>query len=137
MKNRYHNHNSTLLHPKPVRDYISPDGIWCVIPYGKRKWMIIHNSKQMELATSFDIAMRKLDKMKKSQSKPQRRRRTPGTPKLTKKSNSQLVESSGGKGSERVETTVKQTTTITPKSKRVTISKLDQGNGNPLLNALQ
>ena len=136
MKNKYHNHNSTLLHPKPVRDYISSDGMWCVLPYGK-KWTIIHNSKQMELATSFDIAMRKLDKMKKSQSKPQRRRRTPETPKLTKKSNSQLVKSSDGKGSERVKTMVKQTTTTTPKSKRVTISKPDQGNGNPLLDALQ
>ena len=136
MKNRYHNHNSTLLHPKPVRNYISPDGVWCVLPCGK-KWMIIHNSKQMELSTSFDIAMRKLDKMKKSQSKPQRRRRTPDTPKLTKKSNSQLVKSSDGKGSERVKTTVKHTTTTTPKSKRVTISKPDQGNGNPLLDALQ
>lgn len=91
----------------------------------------------MELSTSFDIAMRKLDKMKKSQSKPQRRRRTPETPKLTKKSNSQLVKSSDGKGSERVKTTVKQTTTSTPKSKRVTISKPVQGNGNPLLDALQ
>lgn len=136
MKNKYHNHNSTLLHPKPVRNYISPDGMWCVLPCGK-KWMIIYNSKQMELSTSFDIAMRKLDKMKKSQSKPQRRRRTPETPKLTKKSNSQLVKSSDGKGSERVKTTVKQTTTSTPKSKRVTISKPVQGNGNPLLDALQ
>ena len=136
MKDRYYNHNSSMLHPKPVRDYISPDGMWCVLPCGK-KWMIIYNSTQLELTTSFDIAMRKLDKMKKSQSKPQRRPRTPAKPKSTKKQDEHLLHPSGGKGSERVKTTVRQTTRNLPKSKGVTITKPSRSTGNPLLDALQ
>ncbi len=42
---------------------------------------------------------RKLDKMKKSQSKPQRRPRTPAKPKSKKNQNKQLLHPSGGKGS--------------------------------------
>ena len=99
--------------------------------------MIIYNSTQLELATSFDIAMRKLDKMKKSQSKPQRRPRTPAKPKSTKKQDEHLLHPSGGKGSERVKTTVRQTTRNLPKSKGVTITKPSRSTGNPLLDALQ
>ena len=136
MKDKYYNHNSSMLHPTTVRDYISPDGMWCVLPCGK-KWMIIHNGRQLELATSFDIAMLKLDKMKKSQSKPQRRPKTPAKPKSTKKQNKQLLHPSGGKGSKRVKTTVRQTTRNLPKSKGVTITKPSRSTGNPLLDALQ
>ena len=136
MKDKYYNHNSSMLHPTTVRDYISPDGMWCVLPCGK-KWMIIHNGKQLELATSFDIAMRKLDKMKKSQSKSQRRPKTPAKQKSTKKQNKQLLHPSGGKGSQTPKVSAKLRTSPSPKSKRVTTPKPSPSTGNPLLDALQ
>ena len=55
----------------------------------------------------------------------------------TKKQDKHLLHPSGGKGSERVKTTVRQTTRNTPKSKGVTITKPSRSTGNPLLDALQ
>lgn len=94
----YYNHNSTLFDPKPVRDYVSPDGKFVVIPFGK-KWMVIVNGEQMGVSSSFDIAMDKLQKLQKSYSKSLKRTKTLGRLKLKKNQNKHLLHPSGGKGS--------------------------------------
>ena len=57
----YYNHNSSLFDPKPVRDYVSHDGMF-VIPCGN-KWMLIVNGDQMGVSSSFEIT-RRLEKLK-------------------------------------------------------------------------
>jgi len=110
MSNKYHNHNSTLFDPKPIPNYVSPDGMFAVIPCGK-KWMLIYNGDRMGVSSSFDIAMRKLEKLKNTYSKSQKRTRTPAKQKYGK--NTKV--SSEGKGSGDIKTSIKRDTLLHPK----------------------
>lgn len=91
---------SDILDPQFMLSWVSPDGMWAIIPCGKQ-WMIIHHGQQMELSRSFDIAMRKVEQMKKSQSGSRKRTKTHVTPKSQKNTKSNLTDPSGGKGSGR------------------------------------
>ena len=117
---KYTNHNSTLFDPKPVRNYISPDGMFVVIPCGK-KWMLIVNGDPMGVSCSFEIAMRRLEKVKNTHSKSKKRAKTPAKPKSKKIQNKHLLHPSGGKGSQGHGGQLKQ---------------VDTNPANPLLNAL-
>lgn len=106
---KYTNHNSTLFDPKPIRNYVSPDGMFAVIPCGK-KWMVICNGDQMGVSSSFDIAMRRVEKLQKTYSKSQKRTKTPDKQKHGK--NAKL--SSDGKGSQDTKTSIKRDTILHP-----------------------
>ena len=103
MNQKYHNQNSTLFDPKPVRDYVSPDGMWAVIPViGDKEWVIIHNGSVLsDVSRTFQSAMNKVEKYKKGKSRSQKRPKPPAKPKLKKNQNKQLLHPSGGKGSQR------------------------------------
>jgi hypothetical protein len=120
MKDKYHNHNSTILDNKYVKDYVSPNGLFAIIPCGK-KWMVICNGDQMGLSSSFDIAMRKVEKLQKTYSKSQKRTKPPAKRKLKKIENKHLLNPSGGKGSH---------------GQGGQLNELDTRTDNPLLNAL-
>ena len=45
--------------------YVSPDGLWSAIPYGK-KYMILYNGEQMTIHTTLDVAKRTIAKYKKT-----------------------------------------------------------------------
>ena len=92
----YYNHNSSLFDPKPVRDYVSHDGMFAIIPCGN-KWMLIVNGDQMGVSSSFEIAMRRLEKLKNTHSKSKKRTKTPAKPKSKKIQNKHLLHPSGGK----------------------------------------
>lgn len=116
----YYNHNSSLFDPKPVRDYVSHDGMFAIIPCGN-KWMLIVNGDQMGVSSSFEIAMRRLEKLKNTHSKSKKRTKTPAKPKSKKIQNKHLLHPSGGKGSQGRGGQSKQ---------------VDTNSANPLLNAL-
>ena len=121
MKDKYHNHNSTILDKKYVKDYVSPNGLFAVLPCGK-KWMVICNGDPMGLSSSFDIAMRRVEKLQKTYSKSQKRTKTPVKRKSKKIQNKHLLNPSGGKGS---------------RGQGGQLNELDTIPTNPLLDALQ
>ncbi len=49
--------NETLLNPKPgdPNGYVTKDGMWAAVPYGK-KFIIIHNGQQVHLANNYSTA---------------------------------------------------------------------------------
>ena len=64
-KTKYYNHNSTLLDPVPVRDYVSSDGHWVVMPFASnKKWVCIHDGEFIATGSSFEICMRKMKRIK-------------------------------------------------------------------------
>ena len=123
MNQKYYNQNSTLLDPKCVRDYVSPDGMWAVIPViGDKEWVIIHNGSVLsDVSRTFQSAMNKVEKYKKGKSRSQKRPKPPAKPKSKKNQNKQLLHPSGGKGSQR---------------HGGQLEELDTDHANPLLNAL-
>ena len=140
---KYYNQNSTLLDPKPVRDYVSPDGMWAVVPcIGDKEWVIIHNGSVLsDVSRTFQSAMSKVEKYQKGKSRSQRRPKPPAKRKSRKKSNSLILHPCGGKGSgvpareEKKGSTPKPTKKI-PKGKNVTVKKPHTISSNPLLDAL-
>ncbi len=50
--------NEGLLNPKPgdPNGYVTKDGIWAAVPYGK-KFIIIHNGQQVHTANTYDTAL--------------------------------------------------------------------------------
>ena len=110
MSQKYHNFNSTMLDPICVRDYVSPDGMWAVIPViGDKQWVTIHNGNVLsDVSRTFQSAMNKVEKYKKRKSPKKTSTRSPTASKTKKK-----TKSSG-------------------QSKKVS-----QSTGNPLLDALQ
>ena len=46
-----------VLNPKPgnPNGYVTKDGMWAAVPYGK-KFIIIHNGSQVHLANNYDTA---------------------------------------------------------------------------------
>jgi hypothetical protein len=123
MSQKYYNQNSTLLDPKPVRDYVSPDGMWAVVPcIGEKEWVIIHNGSVLsDVSRTFQSAMNKVEKYKKGKSGSQRRPKPHAKQKSKKNQNKQLLQPSGGKGSRR---------------RGGQLKELDTDHANPLLNAL-
>lgn len=107
---KYYNHNSSMLDPVCVRDYVSPDGMWAVVPcIGAKEWVIIHNGSVLdEVSRTFQSAMNKVEKLKKMKS---RQKATP-TPSTAKKSKKKPKTSGQSK-------------------------ELSQSTGNPLLDALK
>lgn len=108
-KEKYYNHNSSMLDPVCVRDYVSPDGMWAVVPgIGGKEWFIINNGSVLDdVSRTFQSAMNKVDKLKKVKSR-QKATSTPSTAKKTRKK----TKSSGQS------------------------EELSQSTGNPLLDAL-
>ena len=49
--------NEGLLNPKPgdPNGYVTKDGMWAAVPYGK-KFIIIHNGYQVHLANNYSTA---------------------------------------------------------------------------------
>ena len=49
--------NESLLNPKPgdPNGYVTKDGMWAAVPYGK-KFIIIHNGHQVHLANNYSTA---------------------------------------------------------------------------------
>ena len=49
--------NEGILNPKPgdPNGYITKDGMWAAVPYGK-KFIIIHNGQQVHLANNYSTA---------------------------------------------------------------------------------
>lgn len=49
--------NESLLNPKPgdPNGYVTKDGMWAAVPYGK-KFIIIHNGQQVHLANNYSTA---------------------------------------------------------------------------------
>ena len=49
--------NIGLLNPKPgdPNGYVTKDGMWAAVPYGK-KFIIIHNGQQVHLANTYATA---------------------------------------------------------------------------------
>ena len=96
MSQKYYNQNSTLLDPKPVRDYVSPDGMWAVIPViGNKEWVIIHNGSVLsDVSRTFQSAMNKVEKYQKGKSRSQKRPKPPDKRKSQKNQNKQLLHPS-------------------------------------------
>lgn len=132
---KYYNFNSTMLDPVCVRDYVSPDGMWAVIPViGNKEWVIIHEGKVLsDVSRTFQSAMTKVEKYKKSKSPRKKRSTAPAAQK------SQKIEksSSGGKGSQTKKTSATKKTTKPKKKSSGQLNKVAQSTGNPLLDALQ
>ena len=97
---KYYNQNSTLLDPKCVRDYVSPDGMWAVVPcIGEKEWVIIHNGSVLsDVSRTFQSAMSKVEQYQKGKSRSQKRPKPPAKRKSRKKSNSLILNPSSGKG---------------------------------------
>jgi len=68
MKNKYHNHNSTLLDPEPLLSYVSPDGMWAIVPAGK-KFALIHHGKIIDYGRSFQSTQNKMLRYQKPMKK--------------------------------------------------------------------
>ena len=49
--------NEGILNPKPgdTNGYVTKDGVWAAVPYGK-KFIIIHNGQQVHLANNYSTA---------------------------------------------------------------------------------
>ena len=49
--------NENLLNPKPgdPNGYVTKDGMWAAVPFGK-KFIIIHNGHQVHLANNYSTA---------------------------------------------------------------------------------
>jgi ABC-type uncharacterized transport system ATPase component len=49
--------NEGILNPKPgdPNGYVTKDGMWAAVPYGK-KFIIIHNGQQVHLANNYSTA---------------------------------------------------------------------------------
>lgn len=63
--------NRTLLdavsfHP----GYVTKDGEWAAVPFGKTKFMIIHNGQQVHVSNSIQTAKSYIQKQIKSKNKP-------------------------------------------------------------------
>ena len=140
---KYYNQNSTLLDPKPVRDYVSPDGMWAVVPcIGDKEWVIIHNGSVLsDVSRTFQSAMSKVEKYQKGKSRSQVQPKPPAKRKSRKKSNSLKTEPSGGNGSsvpdreEKKGVAPKKGKKI-PNGNTVTVNKPHTNDSNPLLDAL-
>ena len=59
MKNKYHNYNSSILDPEPELSYVSPDGMWAIVPAGK-KFALIHHGKIVDYGRTFQSAQNKM-----------------------------------------------------------------------------
>jgi len=140
---KYYNQNSTLLDPKPVRDYVSPDGMWAVVPcIGEKEWVIIHNGSVLsDVSRTFQSAMSKVEKYQKKKSGPQRRPKPPAKQKSRKKSNLLILNPCGGKGSglparEQKKGAAPKKGKKIPNGNTVTVNKPHTNDSNPLLDAL-
>ena len=140
---KYYNQNSTLLDPKPVRDYVSPDGMWAVVPcIGEKEWVIIHNGSVLsDVSRTFQSAMSKVEKYQKKKSGPQRRPKPPAKQKSRKKSNLLILNPCGGKGSgvpdqEQKKGAAPKKGKKIPNGNTVTANKPHTNDSNPLLDAL-
>ena len=49
--------NETILNPVPghPNGYVTKDGMWCAVPWGK-KFVIIHNGQQIHTASNYSTA---------------------------------------------------------------------------------
>ena len=49
--------NEKILNPKPgdPNGYVTKDGMWAAVPYGK-KFMIIHNGVQIQVSNNYTTA---------------------------------------------------------------------------------
>jgi len=146
MSQKYYNQNSTLLDPKCVRDYVSPDGMWAVVPcIGDKEWVIIHNGSVLsDVSRTFQSAMSKVEKYKKRKSGSQVQPKPPVKRKSRKKSNSLILNPCGGKGSsvsnvpdrEKKRGSAPKQTKKIPNGNSVTVNKPHTISSNPLLDAL-
>ena len=61
--------NEKLLNPKPgdPNGYVTKDGMWAAVPYGK-KFIIIHNGQQVHLANNYKSAKTYIQKSAKGAS---------------------------------------------------------------------
>jgi hypothetical protein len=61
-----HIQNHGLLNPKPSEPsgYVTKDGMWAAVPFGK-KFMIIHNGKQDQVCQSLSSAKTHINKQVK------------------------------------------------------------------------
>jgi len=65
--------NENLLNPKPgyPNGYVTKDGMWAAVPYGK-KFMIIHNGVQIQVSNNYTTAksyiLKQVKALKKSSS---------------------------------------------------------------------
>ena len=59
--------NYGLLNPKPSEPsgYVTKDGIWAAIPFGK-KFMVLHNGQQIHVAGTLAVAKSYIQKQIKS-----------------------------------------------------------------------
>ena len=143
---KYYNQNSTLLDPKCVRDYVSPDGMWAVVPcIGDKEWVIIHNGSVLsDVSRTFQSAMNKVEKYKKRKSGSQVQPKPPAKQKSRKNTNSLKTKPSSGKGSgvsnvpdrEKKKGSAPKQTKKIPNGKNVTVKKPHTISSNPLLDAL-
>lgn len=132
---KYYNCNSTLLDPVCVRDYVSPDGMWAVIPViGNKEWVIIHEGKVLsDVSRTFESAMNKVEKYKKGKSPRKKRSTAPAAQKSQKKAKTP----SEAKGSQTKKPSATKGTTKPRKKSSGQSKKVAQSTGNPLLDALQ
>ena len=63
--------NEKLLYPKPgdPNGYVTKDGMWAAVPYGK-KFMIIHNGVQIQVINNYTTAKSYILKQVKALKKP-------------------------------------------------------------------
>jgi hypothetical protein len=61
--------NESILDPKPgdPNGYVTKDGMWAAVPYGK-KFIIIHNGQQVHLANNYKSAKTYIQKSAKGAS---------------------------------------------------------------------
>ncbi len=61
--------NESLLNSKPgdPNGYVTKDGMWAAVPYGK-KFIIIHNGQQVHLANNYKSAKTYIQKSAKGAS---------------------------------------------------------------------
>lgn len=61
--------NEGILNPKPgdPNGYVTKDGMWAAVPYGK-KFIIIHNGQQVHLANNYKSAKIYIQKASKGAS---------------------------------------------------------------------
>lgn len=68
---KYIFHKTSILDPHHVRDYVSDDGMYAIIPViGDKQWAVIVNGQQTEkYYRKFDTAMKDVLKLQNSNKK--------------------------------------------------------------------
>ena len=124
--------DTTILHPEHFPSgFATPDFQFAAIPFDNQ-YMIIAGGQQLEVVTTRQLAVIRLEQLKSSHRTLKKGTKTPTPQKSQKKAKT----SSGQKGSQGAKRTSGGGRTTKPKSKSVPAKKPHTLSPNPLLDAL-